>query len=50
MQFTRTVGFSLAAVLVNAMTLALLAQYAEFPGAPNCPKVLAADTYSSNRW
>lgn len=44
-QFTRIFWFSLAAVLDNPITAALLAQYAAFPGAPNWPKTLAAVTY-----
>lgn len=43
-QLTRTCGFPFTAVLARAITAALLAQYAELPGDPNCPKVLAADT------
>lgn len=39
--------FSFAAVLVKAITAALLAQYAALPGAPNWPKTLAADTWAS---
>lgn len=29
------------------MTAALLEQYPAFPGAPICPKTLAADTYTT---
>ena len=43
-QFTRTPGASFAAVLVNAIIAALLAQYAALPGVPMFPKVLAAET------
>lgn len=47
-QLTLICWFSLAAVLVNPITAALVEQYAELPGAPNCPNTLAAETWTGD--